>query len=865
MRFTGQGPQFKAWFEDRSVVFQQAAATVRMSFERGAGKPEIQAAQPLGAMANYLTGQESDKWTANIPMFGSIYYRQVWKGIDVRFLGRGDEAKTEYLVAPGASLDQIRLRFDGRAEIGSDGSLAIENESGRYVEGQPVLYVEDGAERKEISGGFRRNADGTIGFRAERYDTSKRLVVDPVILFSGYFGGSSQSAITAVAVNSYYNIVVAGWTASTNLPASGGAKTSYAGGVDAFVAGFSPAGGTLLFCTYLGGSGDDRAFGVAVDSANNTYITGQTSSSNFPVVNGYQTHLSGTRDAFVAKLNAAGNALVFSTYLGGKGVDLGNGIVVDSGGEPVIVGDTTSSNLPVTSQAFQPGLAGVQNAFVAKLAATGKSLVFMTYLGGNATDHGAAIALDPSNALWIGGATYSTTLPSVTPFQPASGGGQDGFLAKLSSDGTALAFCSYIGGSGGSPSAPEEVNAVALTNLGVVAVGGTTSSPDFPIQIPIFQQTYGGGNTDGFIARIGTNYALLSSGYVGGSGDDGITAIAVDAEKEVYIGGYTSSTDFPTANPIQSSNHGGLDGFVLKTGWSSIIYSTYLGGSGSDSVTALAVDSLTSLVAVGTTGSSSFPVSGHIGTWPGSQISSFITKLVPNFKAVAVNQPSDVFDTWHNTGYNGPNLTLTTASFGIAGDLPVSGDWTGTGVKRIGVFRNGTWYLDINGDGVYGAGDKTVVFGQAGDVPVVGDWNGTGTVKLGLFRQGTFILDLSGHLSGVPTGLSDATFPFGLSTDIPVAADWSQSGATKVGVFRSGVWYVDYNGTHSFSGAAVYTFGQAGDLPVVGDWDGSGIPNKIGVYRQGIWILDYIAHRAISTPFDLVFTFGGAGYIPLVM
>jgi hypothetical protein len=398
----------------------------------------------------------------------------------------------------------------------------------------------------------------------------------------------------------------------------------------------------------------------------------------------------------------------------------------------------------------------------------------------------------------------------------------------------------------------------------VAEVGGTTSSLNFPYVAPAFQQYYGGGNTDGFAARIGTNYALLSSGYVGGSGDDGVNAIAVDAEAKVYLAGYTSSTDFPTVNPIQSSNAGGLDGFVLKTNWSSIIYSTYLGGAGNDSVTAMAVDSLTSLVVAGTTGSATFPVSGSVGAWQGSALSSFVAKIVPNFKAVVVNQPGYVYDVWHDTGYNGPNLNLSTSVFGLAGDIPVAGDWDGSGVRRIGVFRNGTWLLDINGNGVFDAGDKTVMFGQAGDVPVVGDWNGTGKIKLGLFRQGTFILDLSGHLSGIPTGLSDASFPFGLSTDIPVAADWSQTGTTKVGVFRNGAWYVDYSGTRSFGSATVYSLGQAGDLPVIGDWDGSGKP-KIGVYRQGIWILDYVGRGSLLSGFDLIFTFGGAGYIPLVM
>jgi len=184
------------------------------------------------------------------------------------------------------------------------------------------------------------------------------------------------------------------------------------------------------------------------------------------------------------------------------------------------------------------------------------------------------------------------------------------------------------------------------------------------------------------------------------------------------------------------------------------------------------------------------------------------------------------------------------------------------------VFRSGLWLLDMNNNGVWDAGDKSVVFGQPGDLPVVGDWIGTGQISLGLFRQGTFVLDLSGHLSGVSTGFSDAICPFGLPGDIPVASDWNQSGTTKIGVFRNGQWLVDYNGDRIFNSLdKVYPFGQAGDIPVIGDWDGSGLP-KIGVYRQGLWILDYGGNNRLYLPLatnQLLIGFGAAGYTPFIM
>src|SRR5665213_318924 len=262
---------------------------------------------------------------------------------------------------------------------------------------------------------------------------------------------------------------------------------------------------------------------------------------------------------------------------------------------------------------------------------------------------------------------------------------------------------------------------------GNLIVGGTTSSIDLPIGDNPIQASFGGGSTDGFMARFsGVNGALQYSTYFGGSSDDGVNAVAVDFVGNVYGAGYTSSTDFLTQNPQQSSNNGGMDAFVIKHQWTRVMYSTYLGGQGNDCANAIALDSMTSAVVAGTTGSSNFPVTASGGNWPGVSLSSFIAKLAPSFVSAVAAAPGFLIDTWHNTGYNGPNVTLSVASFGSAGDIPVAGDWTGSGVKRIGVFRSGTWLLDTNGNGILDAGDKTVSFGQAGVRALVCDRNGTG-------------------------------------------------------------------------------------------------------------------------------------------
>lgn len=875
VKFTGRGPAFQVRFESEAITVQRDQAQFRMTLEGGRKTPEIVGEDPMGAVANYFGGEDPDRWVRNLPMSATLRYRGEWKGIDLVFRSAGDKLSLDFELDPDASVGDIRLRFDETTRLAPDGSLLISGATGSYSWSIPRIAQEGMSGTQPLQFGYISYPDGSIGFQAASQRPHRRLVIASVAVFGGYFGGSSQSTITSIAVDSYYNVVAAGWTASVNLPASAGRQRNYGGGVDAFVAVFSPAGGSLLYCTYLGGSGDDRAFGVAVDASRNIYVTGWTSSSNFPVSAPLQKKLGGTRDAFVAKLNPALNSLIFSTFLGGAGVDAGYAIATDATGAPVIVGDSASTNLPVTGSAFQKALAGAQNVFVAKLTPTGNALTFLTYLGGNAIDHATTVKLDSSNNIYLGGSTDSITFPVVNACQPVLGGGQDGFLAKLTADGSALTFGTFLGGSGGSAGAPEQVNSIQIVSGGRnLLFGGVTSSVDFPMTsvsypgVKSFQPNFGGGSTDGFIGIYSFSLkALIFSSYLGGTGDDSVQAITTDSFNLGYVTGFTTSSDFPTLNATQSVNAGGMDAFVLKTDFSRLFWSTYLGGAGNDSANAIAVDSLFNVVIGGSTGSSSLPVTGSLGSWSGSQLSSFLTKISPPVTFALTAPPVYIEDTWHNTGYNGPNITLQTSSFGQAGDLPIAGDWTGSGVKRLGAFRNGVWYLDINGNGIFDAGDKTVAFGQAGDLPVVGDWNGTGKIKLGLFRNGMFILDLSGHLSGVATGLSDAQFNFGQAGDIPVAADWNQSGTTKVGIFRSGLWLVDNSGSRIYSDATSYQYGQAGDLPVVGDWSGSGAVS-LGVYRSGLWILDYNRTFTLRTPastYNFVFAFGGSPYVPLIM
>ena len=868
VRAIGTGPRFKAWLQDDAIVLQQGTATATLEFAGAGTHPKLTLTDPTSAVANYLHGSDANHWQTNVPLFRTAHYDGVWPGIGITIRQDNDRAKAEYTVAPGTDIAEIRLRFDGAVSIASDGSLRVRSASGEFREEAPVLYQEIDGARKTVPGSFVETPGGLVGFTAE-YDHSRPLTIDPTILFSGFFGGTAEDTITSVAVGPNFNVVVAGWTISMDLPTALGARQSIAGGVDAFVAGFSPVGGQLLYCTYLGGYGDDRAFGVAVDSSNNPYITGWTSSGNFPTVGPLQSSLKGARDAFVTKLNSGGNGIFYSTFLGGTGVDTGNAIAVDALGDAVIVGDTTSTTLPVTAGAFQTKLGGGQDAFVARLAANGASLSFLTYFGGNSTDHGTAVQIDPTGPIVIGGGTTSTNLPLLAAYQSHSGGGQDGFVAKFNATATGLVFSTYIGGSGGSIGLPEQVNAISIGPAKNIVAAGITSSTNFPTTGATVQPVYGGGQTDGFLTKFSAAGVLQFSTFLGGSLNDGINAMVGDPLGRFSVTGFTTSIDFPVKRPTQTLSAGGsagsMDAFVVTLGtalntWG---FSTYLGGSGSDAGNAITIDSMTSIIVAGQTQSPDMPAVGILGAVMTEPLSSFVAKFASDWTLSVVTAPNFTIDKWHTGGLTGET---TSASYGQAGDIPVAGDWTNTGVKRIGVFRSGLWILDTNGDGILGAGDKVVSFGQTGDVPIVGDWNGTGTLKLGLYRAGSFILDLSGHLSGTSTGVTDATFAFGQPTDIPVTGDWNASGTTKVGVFRNGSWLVDYNGDQIFNTLdRTYIYGLAGDIPITGQWDSAGL-TRIGVYRAGVWILNASGTNALGTigTTDLGISFGSAGMTPLI-
>jgi len=535
----------------------------------------------LPGTANYLIGTDPRAWRTGIPTYARVAYRGVYPGIDLVYYGTQGRLEYDFVVAPGADPSPIALQIRGARSprLDKDGNLVLTTPSGDLVEHAPVAYQEIGGQRQDVAASFALSGTDTISFTLGAYDPTRPLVVDPVLGYSTYLGGNGTEEGNGIAVNGAGNAYVTGSTWAGNFPTTAGAYQTASGGHnDAFVTELNASGSGLVYSTYLGGGGYDTGYGLALDAAGAAYVVGSTAWDNaygaFPTTAGaFQTTFPSTgantpRSAFVAKLNASGSALVYSTFLGGSGYDEGGAIAVDASGAAYVTGRTTSLNFP-TKNAYQGAFAGGNpsgtnsDAYVSKLTPSGSALAYSTYLGGSGDDTGYGIAVDAAGAAYVTGQTASTTFPTKNAYQGAYGGGaHNAFVSKVSPDGGSLGYGSYLGGSG-----DDTGYGIAVDGAGVVYVTGHAGSANFPI-LNAAQPTPGSGD-DAFVAALNAN-ALVYSGYLGGGGYDQGLAIAVDGVGNAYVTGQTSSSDFPTSTGAYSTTFtGGTsygDAFVARVG-----------------------------------------------------------------------------------------------------------------------------------------------------------------------------------------------------------------------------------------------------------------------------------------------------------
>jgi hypothetical protein len=582
----------------------------------------------LPGRANFLIGSDPRAWHTNLPTFQGIAYRNLYPGIDLIYTGANAAFKSEFRVASGADPHRIRLEYTGidQLSIDSDGDLIARAGEMRLCDHAPVAYQESPrGVRTPVAARYRLLGDRTVTVDLGAYDAALPLVIDPVISYATYLGGTAQSAVTALAVDASGNLYAAGWTEAIDFPVSNAIQAVNRGGVDAFMFKLNAAGNTLLYATYIGGRNDDRAAGIAVDSSGQVYLAGSTASTDFPLVSSLRPTLGGTRDAFVVKLNAVGNLLVYSTYLGGSSNDAATAIAVDNAGNAYVAGDTLSTDFPLLGP-LQAVSGGKTDAFVTKLTPAG-AISFSTYLGGSNDEHAGGIALDSSNYIYLAGGTLSTNFPVISPFQAASGGAQDAFVAKISTS-PQLVYSTYLGGNGGQIGSPEQANAIAVDAAGAAYVAGVTSSTNFPVTSGAFQTVFSGVQ-DAFAAKLSPAGAIVYGTYLGGSSFDWATGAALDPSGNFYLAGYTSSAGFPATGGVQLGFNGFYDAFVseLNPLGNGLKFSTFYGGTGADQANALAVDTLGNMFVGGQTSSFDLHLQGAIQTSNNGGSTAWVARL----------------------------------------------------------------------------------------------------------------------------------------------------------------------------------------------------------------------------------------------
>ena len=610
-----------------STQSETITAALRMAILGANPTARLQASDPVPARSNYVNGTDASHWLSDVPAFASVKFQQVYPGIDLVYHARDGQLEYDFVVAPGADPHAIQLGFDGATavELDSRGDLVLRTAAGDIRKRHPVIYQEsiDG-DRRPVEGGYVVSADGRVAFEVGPYDAALPLVIDPVITYSTFLGGTGDDDGRRIAVDLQGNVYVIGNTQSTNFPVTaGGAQTIPGGGKDVFVTKFSPTG-AVVYSTYIGGNCDDSAGGIAVDGAGNAYVTGRHKTC---------WGASSPQGAFVVKLAPLG-AAVYHKVLAASYMDdsWGQAVALDAHGNVYVTGVTSSSSrdFPTTPGAYRTTDCGTgflvgYDGFVTKLDANG-SLVYSTYLCGTMNDSPNSISVDVAGSAYVVGSTESHDFPLVHPIQAQNKGGTlvaTGFVTKLKPDGTGLVYSTYLGGSNG-----DSVNDVALDGAGNAYVTGDTQSDDFPVTPGVVQPEPGfpicvlSACSDAFATKINaTGTGLVYSTYISAEDDDVGTSIRVDGGGNAYVGGATWSSYLPVLNAFQSMKRGSQEGFVVKLNPSGtrFVYATYLGGStgttesqeGQDAIVGLALDGNGNAYVTGYTLSRDFPATGN--------------------------------------------------------------------------------------------------------------------------------------------------------------------------------------------------------------------------------------------------------------
>jgi hypothetical protein len=660
----------------RSSVLNPRSSVLRMKLVGANPSPQAAGLDELPGKSNYFIGADPKQWRTDIPTYAKVKFAAVYPGVDVVYYGaQGRQLEYDFVVAPQSDPKAIKLSFEGadKIEVDKQGDLLLRLAGKQLRMQKPVVYQEKDGARQEIAGRYRLNSEQEIGFDIAAYDAARPLVIDPVLAYSTFLGGSGQDNGVGIAVSAHGDAFVTGLTTSTDFPPSPAApKLGPCGNVDAFVSKLNAAGTQLVYSTYLGGSNDENLYstfdtysGIAVNSAGNAFVTGLTTSPDFPTtkpVAKQPDYGGGAADAYVTKLNLTGNALEYSTFLGGDGWEGGHSIAVDAADNAYVAGAVLPGNNPIPPSTPNDAQKGAYDGFVAILNSTGSNLNFFSYLGGSGWDLADGVALDAQNNFYVVGWGNSNDL-KVTPnaFQNSLKGGTDIFIWKFRAGGT-LAYHTYLGGAAKScPTIPQNdiertVNhGIAVEAQGdIIYVTGQTDSTDFPTKN--FESL--NGCFTAFATKLDIKQApvdqLVYTRFLGGSSGGAGRAIAVDINGNAYVTGMSSGAFQSTPGLPTCSDTGA---FVVKLSSSGAIkYAACLSGAGEDVGYDIAIDPAGCAYVTGYTQSDKFPVVNPIQQFFGGGIGDqpqdgFVTKIcsgLDHFKCYDV-RAQDNFQPVHVT------------------------------------------------------------------------------------------------------------------------------------------------------------------------------------------------------------------------
>ncbi|HEV2470716.1 MAG TPA: SBBP repeat-containing protein [Candidatus Sulfotelmatobacter sp.] len=783
--FISRGPGYRAYLTGKGMVLSLRAgeatassathkpsnvkrASIQFQLLGSAANPKVVGENQQPGIINYFIGNDPTQWHRNVPIYGQIRYKNVYPGIDLVYYGNHQQLEYDFAVAPKADPRQIRFAITGASSIHvlSDGTLVLGTNNGELHFQPPVIYQERNGRRVPVKGSFKVSEANRIGFQLAQYDSTQPLVIDPVLLYSTYLGGSGNDQPAGIAVDASGNVYVGGSTDSSDFP--GSTLGSLPAGTDhAFVAKLDATGSNLIYADYLGGSGGDYGYAIALDASNNVYVTGSTASSDFPMVNPFQGTYPGSFNAFLSKISADGSSLLYSTYFGGNGSDIPSSVAVSQTGEMTIAGYTSSTNLAVAN-AYQSSASSNQGGvygnygFVTRFSPDGSSLEFSTYFGGSANaplscglstcwpqpdSQIMAMAADSSGNSYVTGYTNTSNFPTTSGAYLTTNTTQMnasvGFISKFNSAG-ALQYSTYFYGSSG---LPMSINAIAVDGAGDAYITGLAlSDSTFPVTSTSIcdPATAGWACSYSFVSKFDpTGASLLYSTFLGPNNGSVPEAIALDANNDAYVLGFTSSNAFSSVNGIEPYA-GGYDLLLVEIDPAATtqLFATYLGGSGDEepAPTGMVADSSGNVYFTGSTSSTDLPVtSGAFQSTFGGNTDGFVIKVgAPLVPALSLSPLALQFGSQAvGTSSQPQNIVLTntgTGALSIAA-ITVSGDFSQTNNCGNSIVAGGSCSVAVTFTPTAGgtrAGSLTIQDNASGS-PQSASLSGTGTVVMSDF------------------------------------------------------------------------------------------------------------------------------------